>query len=82
MPKKVKPLEEVENNIQKPLDIAPPMPKGSQLKELADSPIKYDPAKTKEPKLPKKHQRLFKNQNHYNHLLSQNRTPFHLKSHT
>jgi outer membrane biosynthesis protein TonB len=54
MPKKAKPVEKVENSLQQPLDIAPPMPKGSQLKELANSPIKYDLAKTKEPKLPKK----------------------------
>lgn len=49
MPKKFKDAGEVKEVAQKQPDIAPPMPKGSQLKEIVQSvpkpPIKYEPKK-------------------------------------
>jgi len=49
MPKKVEPVKDMQEVLQKPLDIAPPMPKGSQLKKIVEPinqpPIKYEPKK-------------------------------------
>lgn len=51
MPKKEKVAGEIEKKVE-PSPIAPPMPKGSQLKEIVEAPIKYEPKKPqKEPKL-------------------------------
>ena len=54
MPKKVKNDAEIKNIQKKPLDIAPPMPKGSQLKEIVEPakkpPIKYEPKKIQKQK--------------------------------
>ncbi|MDD2652318.1 MAG: TonB family protein [Sulfurimonas sp.] len=57
MPKKFKDAGEVKEVIQKQPDIAPPMPKGSQLKEMPQSapkaPVKYEPKKAQSQKPPK-----------------------------
>ena len=57
MPKKFKDAGEVKEVAQKQPDIAPPMPKGSQLKEMVQSapkpPIKYEPKKVQSQKPPK-----------------------------
>ena len=51
MPKKEKIAGEIEKKVE-PSPIAPPMPKGSQLKEIVKPPVKYEPKKPpKEPKL-------------------------------
>lgn len=51
MPKKEKQIAEIEKKVE-PTPIAPPMPKGSQLKEIVQPPVKYEPkAPPKEPKL-------------------------------
>jgi len=51
MPKKEKQTSEIEKKVE-PSPIAPPMPKGSQLKEIVKPPVKYEPKKPpKEPKL-------------------------------
>lgn len=60
MPKKVETKEQQEEIIQKPLDIAPPMPKGSQLKRIVEPiskpPIKYEPKKIEQEQHVKKPQ--------------------------
>ena len=57
MPKKSKDAGEVKEVAQKQPDIAPPMPKGSQLKEMVQSvpksPIKYEPKKVQSQQPPK-----------------------------
>ncbi|MDK9693408.1 MAG: hypothetical protein OEL19_04060 [Sulfurimonas sp.] len=57
MPKKSKDAGEAKEVAQKQPDIAPPMPKGSQLKEMVQSapkpPIKYEPKKEEPLKTPK-----------------------------
>ena len=51
MPKKEKQTSEIEKKVE-PSPIAPPMPKGSQLKDIVEPPVKYEPKKPpKEPKL-------------------------------
>jgi len=51
MPKKEKEIGKIEKKVE-PSPIAPPMPKGSQLKEIEKEPIKYEPKKPpKKPKL-------------------------------
>ncbi|MDD5372270.1 MAG: hypothetical protein PHO62_02465 [Sulfurimonas sp.] len=58
MPKKIEPLKNMEDTPQKPLDIAPPMPKGSQLTKIVEpikrAPVKYEPKKIEEEKSAKK----------------------------
>ncbi len=52
MPKKTEPLKDMEDVMQKPSEVAPPMPKGSQLTKIAEllkqSPINYEPKKIKQ----------------------------------
>ncbi len=51
MPKKEKKSGDIKKKVE-PSPIAPPMPKGSQLKEIVKPPVKYEPSKpVKKPKL-------------------------------
>jgi len=54
MPKKVKDISEKDEIIEKPQEIAPPMPKGSQLTKIVEPikrpPVKYEPKKIEEEK--------------------------------
>ena len=57
MPKKSKDAGEAKERVQKPEEIAQPMPKGSQLKEMVQSapkpPVKYEPKKAQSQNTPK-----------------------------
>lgn len=57
MPKKSKDAGEAKERVQKPEEIAQPMPKGSQLKEMAQGapkpPVKYEPKKAQSQNTPK-----------------------------
>lgn len=60
MPKKVKDIGKKEELIEKPQEMAPPMPKGSQLTKIVEpikrAPVKYEPKKIEEEKSVKKEQ--------------------------
>ncbi len=55
MPKKAEPLKDIEDVMQKPSEVAPPMPKGSQLTKIVEPlkqpPINIEKQKTESPKV-------------------------------